>query len=51
MGKSFQGKFSASVGIMRLNMFCQGTEVIHLQVIRNTHAGLQTSPPGILYMQ
>lgn len=47
MGKSFQGKFSASVAIMKLNAFCQGTEGIYLQVIRNTRAGLQTSPTGI----
>lgn len=47
MGKSFQGKFSASVAIMRLNIFCQGTEGIYLQVSRNTHVGLPTSPTGI----
>lgn len=36
MGKSFLGKFSASLAIMRLNAFCQGTEGIYLQVMRNT---------------
>lgn len=46
-GKSFQGKFSASMATMRLNIFCQGTEGIYLQAIRHTHAGLQTSPTGI----
>lgn len=47
MGKCFQGKFSAFVAITELNIFCQGTEEIYLQVSRNTHAGLQTSPTGM----
>lgn len=46
MRKSFQGKFSASVAIIRLNIFCQGTEGICLQVSRNAHGGLQTSATG-----
>lgn len=39
-GNSCQEKFSAPVAIIRLSIFCQGTERIHLWAIRNTHVAL-----------